>query len=383
MKGQKTVIQKKVKISKDKLLSFKPTGRVIELHEVQNEFKLMSEACGRTLTPDIMKRVCEKSGTHLVKLTSPRASGDHAILRIAPSARNMLPALLPSVNATDIPCAKIIFRPLEILGQPPKSLVDHVRNPEKNSAKVCSAFESVFGSDVLMVLKSSLQAPAPEIKQLSAGEFPIIFIPSPMGSDLQVTPVAPASSYMDMKKITEAYFKKQEPNAIRVSRGSWHKQAVSAKPQNISGAIGGPRVRFLARMPKPLLQFDAEIYRFVHGGQFPNWRDPEVIVWVHRYADLLERDRDFNNQNTRAGLDRLLDRLLHDVRAFIMEVMDEAYRVARFHNIPEESLNDPPSPAIILLRRFWPKNGFDQARKALNSSHFDSRERMNHENKRT
>jgi hypothetical protein len=46
LKGQKTVVQKKVKISKGELLSFKPTGRVIELYEVQNEFKLMSEACG-------------------------------------------------------------------------------------------------------------------------------------------------------------------------------------------------------------------------------------------------------------------------------------------------------------------------------------------------
>ena len=362
---------------KSDLLSFKCTGQILHLHQVEQEFRRMSDACGKPLTAEIATRVCTKSGTHLIKLVSPRTDGEHAVLRVERTGGNMRSSLLPSVNAPDIPFAKIIFRPLEIFDHPAKSVVDHVLNPDDISDAVLHAFGSVFGVDVLQAVKAVLSGPPPMALKLSDGEFPIIFIPSPKGGDLQVTPVSPATAYMGMKDVTGLYFQKQEKDAPRVPRGRWHKQAVSAKPQNISGAIGGPRVRFLAEMPRDLAKYDAELYRYVQGGGFPRWGDPDVKTWVLRYADLLDRDRSFNNQGTRKGLDGLADRLIRDAQAFIDETCEDAKRMAQTQGVAPDVLKAPPRPAEILLRRSWPKDGFDRARRVLGSAHFDYREKQN------
>ena len=364
------------KIPKEELLSFKPTGRVVPVDNLAKEFGLMRDACGRKVTPEILGRICRKSGTHLVKLVSPRVDGDHAVLRFGPAGESKRFALLPSVNAADIPFAKIIFRPLEIMGHSPRSLVEHVMNPDDISERVCSAFEAAFGAEGLDAIRSALLGSAPVVTKLSAGEFPIVFIPSPKGGDLQVTPVSPAASYMGMKDVTDPYFKKQERDAPRVPRGRWHWQSVSGKPQNISGAIGGPRRRFLAEMPRSMDQSEAELYRFVLGGEFPRWRERDVDIWVLRYADRLDEGREFNNADTRAGLDRLADILIRDANEFAAETMEYAERFADAEHIPREKLKAPPRTAQILLRRPWFRGGFHRARRALNSAHFDYREKL-------
>lgn len=376
---------------KDELLTFKATGRVLQLQDIENEFRLMSEARiadrgargkpKEPFTPAVAKRIGEKSGTHLIKLVSPRADGDHAVLRITPSGANLLPALLPSVNAPDIPFAKIVFRPLEIDGRSPKSVVDHIRNPDDSpefniSKFVLGAFETVFGADVLAALRASLLDSSPIPLRLGVGEFPIIFIPSPKGGDLQITPISPATSFMGMKEVADYYFQKQKKGAPPPPRGRWHKQAVSAKPQNISGAIGGARTRFLASMPRIQSSYEAELYRFIRGGGFPRWFEPDVKELILRYADRLDAHQDFNNQDTRRGLDRLADQLIKDARAFIAETLEDAERMAELQGISSESFSASPSPSELLLSLFFGGEEFDRARRVLSGDHFAHREKQ-------
>ena len=60
------------------LLSFKLTGRPIPLDEVTSEFCLMRDCLKKPLTAEVATRICEKSGSHLIKLVSPRVDGDQA-----------------------------------------------------------------------------------------------------------------------------------------------------------------------------------------------------------------------------------------------------------------------------------------------------------------
>lgn len=331
----------------------------------------MRSALGKDLTPEIVTRVCEKSGTHILKLISPRLDGDHAVLRVA-SKGNRRGAVIPSVNAPDIPYCKVIFRPLEIVGHSARSVVDHILNPEDHSDQVLDAFASVFGADTLDAMRDVLLTDATAPTKLGAGEFPIVFVPNPNGGDLQITPVAPAHAFMAMKQVTEPFFQKKSAENPNPPRGRWMKQEVSSKPQNISGAIGGPRVRFLATLPEVMGTEEADIYRFVHGGPFPAWREQGVDTRVLRYADML--DVEYNNMNTRAALDRIADRLIAAADAFLTETLSEARELALRSGEEGFTPKDPPGEARLLLNRRWGSPELrDRARKALTGPHFEYR----------
>lgn len=358
----------------EKLLSFKTTGRLISPDAVEEEFKLMKGCLKNPLTAEIASRICGKSGTHLLKLVSPRVDGDHAVLRFEVPSSNRRSPILPSTNAPDIPFCKVVYRPLEIVGHPSRSVVDHILNSEEHSGRVLDAFAEIFGGDVLEAMREALLSnPKPPLK-LGAGEFPIIFIPRPGGGDLQITPASPATAFMGMKRVTDPYFQKAQPDGPRPPRGRWTRQAVSSKPQNISGAIGGPRVRFLATMPPGMAQGEAELYRYVNGGSFPRWRNEEITIWVIRYADMLESDDRYNNQDTRAALDRTADRLIEDAAEFTSDIARDAKNLANRHNIPEENIPETPGVANILIRRRWATDkDHASARKVLTSPHFEDR----------
>jgi len=358
------------------LLSFKLTGRPIPLDEVSPEFRLMRDCLKKPLTAEVATRICEKSGSHLIKLVSPRVDGDHAVLRFDDPEANRKSSILPSVNAPDIPFCKVVHRPLEVIGHSSISVVDHILNTDEHSGPVLDAFAEVFGEDVLKAMRVALLSEPKIPLKLGAGEFPIIFIPRPGGGDLQITPVSPAPSFMGMKRMIAPYFQKAQPDGLRPPRGRWTRHAVSSKPQNISGAIGGPRVRFLATMPPTMHQGEAELYRYVHGGSFPRWRDDEVSIWVLRYAGMLEADATYNNEDTRAALDRTADRLIRDASEFILDTLEDAKHFAERQEMNEESLPKPPSVAQILIRRHWGKD-YDRARKVLTSPHFEDRLRKN------
>lgn len=366
---------RKHELKEDQLLSFKTVGRVLLMDDLALEFQQMQAALKGVLTAAVARRVCERSGSHLIKLVSPRVEGEHATLRFNNLNTNRRSTILPSVNALDIPFCKVVFRPLEIQGHQTMSVVDHILNPERHSDRVLTDFATVFGADVLNAMQDVLLSFPDAPTKLGAGEFPIIFIPRPGGGDLQITPVSPATTFMGMREIFRARkFQKKDPDGLRINRGKWVESNVSSKPQNISGAIGGPRVRFLATMPPVLHQADAELYRYLHGGGFPRWRDEEIAVWILRYAGMLEADETFNNQNTRAALDRTADRIIQDTLSFISEIIHDAQRVALEHG--KEAENLPPAPTVpqVLIRRHWGNDdNFDLARKTLSSPHFEDR----------
>lgn len=365
---------KGIPLKRDDVLMFKAPGRPLDPEDIHAEYSTIKSFFEKPFTAEIATRVCLKSGTHLVKLVSARVDGNHSVLRAPRLKGDTAPQIfLPSVNAPDIPFAKIIFRPLEIIGHPTRSLVDHILRQDDISEKVFEAFASVFGQDVFDAVLLGLTAPLPDITMLSDGEFPIIFIPSPSGGDLQITPLSPASAFMGFKSITGEYYQKQDKDAPRVPRGKWQIQAVSSKPQNISGAIGGPRIRFLAEIPKMQSQYEAELFRFIKGGRFPRWHNDDVTVWIMEYAKRIDASETFNNKNMREGLHRLIDRVITEADAFIAETRLDASLMAEEMALPSDAIPSAPPTQSVILRRFWAGSTFDTARRVLNGDHFASR----------
>lgn len=366
---------------RDGILSFKPVGQPLELDDLKAEFDLMRGQLKKEMTAAVAQSVCEKSGTHLLKLVSPRTEGDHAILNVQNKSANRRVRPIPSVNAADIPFAKVLYRPLEIRGRATRTLVDDVLNPDDVSERALAAFAAVFGDDVLEAIRSALLAKPKDVQKLAAGEFPIIFIPRPGGGDIQVTPVSPATSFMGMKVVISPFFEKQDKDGPKVPRGKFHKQAVSAKPQNISGAIGGPRTRLFAEMPPGLAQMAAELYRYVRGGRFPRWREADVDTWVLRYAEKLSKYLDeqtySNTDMKKRGIDPLADRLIRDAERFAEEALSDARELADRDGIDPDTLKPVPAAGTILLRRRWASDeDFQKARRALSSAHFQDRVRV-------
>ena len=368
-----TVEQSNPKVKIDDVLSFKETGRQIEPKDVSGEFELMKDYLKKPFTVEVATRVCEKSGTHLLKMVSPRVDTNQAVLYFDTPGSNERPRVLPSVNAPDIPFCKIIYRPLEIAGRPGRSVIDHIMNPDDASESILGAFASVFGQDVLDAVKAALLEKANGVTSLASGEFPIVFVPRTGGGDLQITPVSPATAFMGVKDAINALHERKKSDGMRLPRDSFENQSISSKPQNISGAIGGPRRRVMAKMPDIMKQSDAEIYRYVRGGSFPRWREHDVADWVIRYADMLERDKTYNNRDTRAALDNMADRLIGGALDFIDEILAEVRFVAEADDIEAPERKNLPEPAKILLRRWWSESDFNKARKALTDPHFKHR----------
>ena len=363
-----------ITLKREDVLMFKAPGRPLNLEDIRAEYSVIKSFFEKPLTAEIAARVCSKSGTHLVKLVSSRIDGDHSVLRARRlSGDTTAQIFLPSVNAPDIPFAKIIFRPLEVIGHPTRSLVDHILLQDDISENIFDAFVSVFGQDVFDAVMHGLTTPLPDITMLSDSEFPIIFIPSPSGGDLQITPLSPASAFMGFKSITGEYYQKQVKGEPRVPRGKWHRQAISSKPQNISGAIGGPRLRFLAEIPKMQGQYEAELFRFIKGGSFPRWHNHDVTKWIMKCADLIDASETFNNKDMRDGLNRLIDRVICEADAFIAETLLDASLMAEEMALSFETPKSPLSIQSVILRRFWAHSRFDVARRVLNGDHFSSR----------
>jgi len=360
------------------LLSFKEIGRLISTDGITDEFRLMKGHLKKPLTVEVVVRICKKSGSHLLKMVSPQVHTDHACLYIERPNSNERPKILPSVNASDIPFCKVLYRPLEIKGHTSLSVIDHIMNPDEISEDVLAAFAEVFGKDVLEAARVTLQKHR-RVTNLAAGEFPVIFVPRADGDDLQITPVSPAAAFMGVKSAIDALYERKKADGVSMPYSPFEKQSISSKPQNISGAIGGPRWRIMAKMPSVMEQTEADIYRYAHGGPFPRLQDEAVAHWVLRYADMLERNKTYNNQDTRAALDRTADQLIRNAQDFIDEMLAEV-RVAAdeiglksFDEAIRIRLNRP-SPAAVLIRRRWPEDGFNKARKALASAHFKHRE---------
>lgn len=360
---------------KTDVLSFRDSGRLLTPDGLVAEFALMLSFFPKGLEADDFRRVGAGSGSHLVKLTTPRTELAQSVLRFSRPTSNRHHAFVPSVNAPDIPVAKIVYRPLSLVGRASRTLADHLRDPDDMSATVLGAFTQVFGQDCLDALSMSLLGDAERITRLpETGEFPIIFLPRPGGGDIQATPVSPAEVFMGFKNMASAWFQKQEKDAPPVPRGKWIRQSVSAKPQNISGAIGGPRQRFLAEMPPVIRGYQAGILRYALGGAFPLWQDDDVETAILYYAGRL--DMEYTNRDIRAGTDWFADRLIADALAFIAEVRRDARDLLDAEGKSEKALPPAPQPSALILRRRWKKDDRDRAVQALTSPHFRDRERI-------
>jgi hypothetical protein len=396
--------KKSSKEEMDSILSFRCVNRILREDGIEAEFllmlkadkkpdkeKLKSDALDALPTndkpkrkvflkppgPEDFRRVGIGSGSHFLKLTNPKSESTQSVLRFSRSSSNALPFYAPSLNAADISCAKIVYRPLEILGREPRSVVDHIREPDEISDLVLRAFASVFGKDCLNALRSAIVHDLEQVTSLpESGDFPIIFLPRPNGGDIQATPVSPVETFMGFKDMAAGWFKKQEKGALLVPRGRWTRQLISANLQNISGMIGGHRQRFLAQMPPVMRDYEAAILLYINSSVFPmfNKQSNELQEAVLYYASRL--DMEYNNKDIRAITDRCADRLIHDVIEFINEVQHDAREIIENSN-SKKILSDPPDPSTLIFKRRW-KNDDDKDRaiKALTSDHFRERERF-------
>ena len=357
--------------SSRELLSFQTVGRVLrDKGDIETEFILMAKACGDML-PSVNEfaKVGRGSGTHLLKLVSPRVPVGQSVLRVFPSGTNRRACVIPSVDAKLSRVAKMVFRPLEVAGHEARHMADHVLNPDDLSPVVTQAFVAVFSAEALKALSDALTAEL-EISTLPAAEFPIIFLPRPGGGDIQATPVSPVEAYLCMADVTKP-FQQRTADQPHLPRGHWHSQKVSDKPQNISAAIGKKRTRFLARMPRLFDRREAELQSYLASGRFPQWDDRAVSDAVMVYGDLLDRHDHYSNKDIRNGLDRRADVLIRGARAHVEEVRADAEAA-----YPGQTLPKSPSLADVILSRAWPGGGRDRARRLLTSDHFSDRLRL-------
>lgn len=377
----------RVAMAPQDLLSFRETGRVMSISQVEHEFHLIRAALKSQPTAEIFTKIGKGSGTHILKTTTPRADVEHSVLRVNRPGSNARSKYIPSLNAPMIPFAKIVFRPLEIEGYGPKSVVDHLLYPDEISEQFLSAFASVFGRDCLDALASAILSDAPEITKLpDAGEFPIIFLPGPDGGDIQATPVSPIETYMGFKEMSAWWFQKQEKNGPRPPRGRWDRQSVSAQMQNISGAIGGTRQRFFSSIPKVLAEGEAGILRFIKGGAFPRLRSSAVINAMTAYLSLKNVNDVYTNADIRAKLEELADAMIAEATSFAADVLEDAGALkerleekVKGTSVTDENNADyglpaAPSPLSILMKCTWGKLDGEEVLSVLTSARLRDRE---------
>lgn len=378
----------KASLTAKELLSFRETGRILSVNQLEQEFRFIQTTLKSQPTADIFTKIGRGSGTHILKTTTPRADVEHSVLRVNRSSSNLRSKYIPSLNAPLIPFAKIVFRPLEIEGHSAKSIVEHLLYPDEISAKVLDAFAFVFGQDCLDSLANAILSDAPEITQLpDAGEFPIIFLPGPDGGDIQVTPVSPIETYMGFKEMSAWWFQKQEKNGPRPPRGRWDRQSVSAQMQNISGAIGGSRQRFFSSIPTVMAESEAGLLRFVKNGSFPRFRSKEVVDLMTAYLELRAVNEVHTNSDIRSKLEEYADAMISEALQFAAGVLEDAAALktrldekaekdvaSHGGDTAESVLPAAPSPLTILMKCSWGKLNREEVLSVLTSARLRDRE---------
>jgi hypothetical protein len=149
---------------------------------------------------------------------------------------------------------------------------------------------------------------------------------------------------------------------------------LSSKPRNISGAIGGPRQRFLAEIPSIMRNYEAGVLRYTMGGSFPWWHDDDIEAAVLHYADRLGME--YTNSDIRAATDRYADKMIQSALAFIDEVVADSREKLKDEGKADGALPQPPRPSALIMRRRWSKVDREKAMQAITSAHFRDRERI-------
>ncbi|TGN68553.1 hypothetical protein E4L95_00960 [Paracoccus liaowanqingii] len=272
--------------------------------------------------PATFLAVAQGSGTHILKLLNSSVAGENNVLRLAPAGVNRRQRYLPSVNAAITPYAKIIHRPIAIIGREGnKSLVDHIVEPDEVSPVIFESFSRAFSPESLELIRTEILEPRTEVTALYGANFPIVYGPSPEGGDIQITPI---SSLHSLNVFRRAVL----PSPGSGERVSLANQELSAKPQNISSAISGRRYRFMARFPRPLNENDASVRRMVMGSHVPSMTMDQTLqdLLIH-YGKLhrkIDSEEDFSNRSMRAGLARLGAYLVEMLHTHIEDLRESA-----------------------------------------------------------
>lgn len=242
------------------------------------------------LVPEVFAKVGRSCGTHSLKLNNPRA--EEHVLMVDDHRLMCFP------NAGYSKLAKAMFRQIRIVGhngdESLTSLAQAFHSESLHVSTLVDAAKSAFGDECIDAFIEGLGAPR-EIRNLHTENMPIVFLPSPAGGDIQVTPVSPASAFMDVSRQTSVFFLKDErdKNGIitkRQRRGNFARHSISSKPQNITAMIGGGRQRFVARFPEIAGQTEAGIRRMLRGGPVPALREPvltEIMLSFARFCGII------------------------------------------------------------------------------------------------
>ena len=354
------------------VLSLQATGRVIDLDAVSDEFGLMKILLKNPLTAEVAIQVCQKSGTHLLKIISPRADSNQCCLYFREPDSSVRPEIFPSVPAGDIPFSKVLFHPFEISDRPPRSVVDDIMNPDETSDFILDAFANVFGKDVLEAVREALLNKVNVITELPSRDFPIVFAPRENGDDLQLTPISPAFAFRGVQNAINTLYERKKASREQVpGRACIERQLISLHPQNISPMINRTRHRLMARLPvisNPVME---DIRNFAITGVFPRWRDRDIANLVLQYAEFLGPNVLSDNAETQLALDQMADRLIQLALDFVQETKAEIRLIA---GPGDRKFVDPvaPGPVKVLLDCQYETDIY-KARVALTGPHFTDR----------
>lgn len=386
-KGKNNTKEKKEK--EKEVLSFTPTGRTISIYDIEAEVRLIKKtfeeneqkkiAASKAKNPNknkkplvfdevSIKRIAEGYGTHLLKMASSDATGQSALKFETENRRR----LYPSINSSDIPLAKVISRPLEILEDGScLTLVDHLQFKNNMSSKVIEAYENVFGKELIRTLERELNSPSKPVTKLQSDKLPIVFVPTEDGEDIQITPIAPADSYNSIRRIQESF--KIEVNKFPKQTGKWLSLSISDKPRNICGMLIGYRYRFRAEMPETMSRNIAEIYKYVKSSHFPTFRDRFTANAVINYANFLEK-YETGARQVKDAANNIAKMLVNNALSFIERVVDETANIVEEENLKFD-FPAPPSPKQVLKTLYFEKENHRIAMAALSSRHFSEIEK--------
>ncbi|MCW3784386.1 hypothetical protein [Defluviimonas salinarum] len=361
--------------AKGPFLTFSSSVRPYDEGDLEQAFRDMLDEYAKPVPASKFGEVARAAGTHILKFNDKNVPLGEHILRFPPRNSNGAGDYLPSPNAADSPIAKIIFRKIAILDQEgSRSLVQHIIAPDNVSDGVTAAFAAVFGDEALDAVRQGLMAARTSVNTLWHENFPIVFVPGPDGSDLQLTPIVPAASWAAMRGVMDAYFRELEQGEDfrLVRRGARRtRQEVSSKLQNICPSISGPRQRFLAAFPQPLTSEMAEIWRYAHGGARPIMRGGEIeelarsYLGLHRTVTGTPDKAGYSNADIRRGMANLARWMVRSVREFVEEINEAALEVNPDFSVPETDITE------VILRRRWKSNEELLAiRAALNAGDF-------------
>lgn len=319
-----------------------------------------------TIAPETFAEVARRSGTHSLKMITPRADQDQAILRVGDSR------IISSQNPADGLAIKIVFRPIAIAGQPgSKTIFDHLVRPDNHTPAIAAAFAAAFGEEALDALRAAVCNPPPPITELPDGEFPIVFLPNPAGGDLQVTPLAPAEAWMHMGAGMGHFFTKSVKGEPPPRRGRWSRQAVTGKMNNVSIMLGGTRRRFDAGFPDMAPASQSAIWAFARGGPLPPLRDELVSDVLGEYVRLTAVADQVTSVPlaVAASLDNLADLLIRLAHGHVIDCAHAAL------DIPDAVFTLPEAPvrSLLIRRRFAGEKERNAAVAALATEHFAKR----------